>query len=149
MALARRPQKCESRASPAELERLTREQIGITLPPLGFPIGLAPATLIIEIGIILMTFYFLLYYREARLSSSFPAPATLFGVVGRTPLFRWVFRMVLLVPVIASGTLAWRSYWTMGVNVVFAVLTLGVECMIVREAWVQRGIKVRSTEGRC
>ena len=82
------------------------EQKALTLPWMGIPLGLVSATTFIELGLLLSTAYFWLFYREARLLESFPAPGTLFGVFTRTRPVREMFLFLVMIPPIAATLLA-------------------------------------------
>jgi hypothetical protein len=114
----------------SEADALLRDQANLTLPSVGVLVPLAPAATFVEISLVLLAVYFALYYREAKVSASFPAPATLFGVFSRTRLSRGVFSVLLLVPPVAAALLAQKSFWITSANVVPAVLIVLIAYMI-------------------
>ena len=117
----------------SEAEALIKEQTSVTLPSLGVPIGLIPATTIVEFGTLLSLLYFWLYYREARRSPRFPADATLFGVFARTCVTRSAFFFLSALPPAAATTLAWKSFWVTRENAVIAVFVV-VAAVLVQAA---------------
>ena len=116
----------------SETERLLKEGT-FTFPSIGVPLGIASTTLFAEIGLLLLTSYFWIWYREARVSPNFPASATLFGVLARSASSRFMFSVWIVLPPIAAALVAmpaiWLSYW----NVFFAILVIIVAFLIRRQ----------------
>lgn len=108
----------------SEIDFLIKESGKITFPWIGMPLGLRSGALFVEIGLLVSTLYFWLYYREARLSNNFPAHGTLFGVFARTRSSEIMFKAFLCVPPIAACLLAYRSFWATPINSFLAGLVL-------------------------
>lgn len=116
-----------------DLDPLLKEQSSLTVPSVGIPLTAIRAASLLEMALVLMTLYFWLYYREAKTSEHFPAPATLFAVFARTSLSRFIFNLLLLVPPAAAGLLANKSFWITPGNVVPAALVVLIALMIALE----------------
>lgn len=116
-----------------ELDPLLKEQSSMTVPTVGIPLTTVRAASLVEMALVLMALYFWLYYREAKASDSFPAPATLFAVFGRTRLSRVIFELLIFVPPTAAGLLASKSLWFTPWNFVPAALVVLIGSMIMLE----------------
>ena len=116
----------------SESERLLKEGT-FTFPSMGLPLGITSATLFVEIGLLLLTSYFWIWYREARLSPNFPASGTLFGALARSASSRLMFSLLIVSPPIAAALVAlstvWLTYW----NVFLAILVTIVAFLIRRQ----------------
>ena len=86
----------------SEAERLLKEA-SFTFPSIGVPLDITSTTLFVEIGLLLLTSYFWIWYREARVSRTFPASATLFGALARSASSRFMFSLLILLPPIAAA----------------------------------------------
>jgi hypothetical protein len=73
-----------------EGERLLKEAT-ITFPTFGIPVNAISGTLFIEAALLLLSAYFWIWYREARLSPTFPATGTVFGALARSKSSRLMF----------------------------------------------------------
>jgi len=113
-----------------DIESLLRESNKVTLPWIGMPLRLGSGVLFVEIGLLISTFYFWLYYREAQLSNNFPSDGTLFGVFFRTRFSSMMFEIFITIPAIAASLLAFRSFWITPINAFLAVLVLLAVCLI-------------------
>ncbi len=114
----------------SDIDDFYKDNAKVTLPWIGMPLGLASGTLFVEIGLLISTIYFWLYYREAQLSNNFPAKGTLFGVFFRTRFSIIMFELFVAIPAIAASLLAFRSFWITPVNAFLAVLVLLAVCLI-------------------
>lgn len=120
-------------AKEADADLLLKEQASLMLPSVGLSLTALRATSFVEMALVLMALYFWLYYREARSSENFPAPATLFGVFARTQLSRIIFSLLLMVPPVAAALLAEKSFWSTPANIIPAVLVVLIASMVVWE----------------
>jgi hypothetical protein len=114
----------------SEAERLLPS---FTLPSIGVSLDITSTTLFVEIGLLLLSSYFWIWYREARLSPNFPASGTLFGALARSASSRFMFSLLIALPPIAAALVALRtvglSYW----NVFLAILVTIVALLIERQ----------------
>jgi hypothetical protein len=117
----------------SELDPLLKEQSSVIISSVGVSVTAIRAASLVEMALVLMALYFWLYYREAKKSDSFPAPATLFSVFAGTTLSRTVFSILLLIPPVAAAFLAEKSFWITPANVVPAILVVIISYMIARE----------------
>jgi hypothetical protein len=111
----------------SDIEPLRKEISQITLPPLGVPLSIFFATIILEFGLFFSIVYFRTYQREARLSESFPGPGTLFSVFNRTLTYRIIFKFMISFPAVASALLAFCTinifpYYYVLLNFILAIL---------------------------
>jgi len=116
-----------------DLESIYKEQASITIPSIGMPIGLLPATLFLEIGLLLSLFYFWIWFKEGARSDNFPAPGTLFGALATSPLSRAIFLMLIVTAPVSSLLLAIKSYWSKPENAVVAALVIAFSCVVLRD----------------
>jgi len=116
----------------SEAERLLKEA-SFTFPSIGVPLDITSTTLFVEIGLLLLTSYFWIWYREARISPNFPASGTLFGALARSASSRFMFSLLILLPPIAAALVALRTVWLSYWNVFFAVLVTIVAFLIRRQ----------------
>lgn len=117
----------------SELDPLLREQQRIVLPPIGLPLSASHSATLVELALALIAMYFWLYYREARISDNFPAPATLFSIFARSKLTQLIFNLLLALPPISAGLLAQKSWWITPGNVIPAALVVLIGMMIALE----------------
>jgi len=114
----------------SESERLLKEGT-FTFPSMGLPLGITSATLFVEIGLLLLTSYFWIWYREARLSPNFPASGTLFGALARSASSRFMFSLLIVSPPIAAALVALSTFWLLSYwNVFLAILVTIVASLI-------------------
>jgi hypothetical protein len=106
------------------------KQAEYALPSIGAHVGIIFATTFVEIFLLALCCYFLIWYREAKLSTNFPATGTVFGALSRSPLSRFMFLVMLLLPAVASVLVAARSFWITAWNSVFAWLIVIVVFLI-------------------
>ena len=116
----------------SDTERLLKEA-SFTFPSIGVPLDITSATLFVEIGLLLLTSYFWIWYREARVSPNFPASATLFGALARSASSRFMFSVLIVLPPIAAALVAMRTIWLSYWNVFFAILVIIVAVLIRRQ----------------
>jgi hypothetical protein len=89
--------------------------------------------LLIEVALLLLTAYFWIWYREARVSPNFPVSGTLFGALARSASSRFMFSLLILLPPIAAALVALRTVWLSYWNVFFAILVIIVAFLINRQ----------------
>ena len=116
----------------SETERLLKERT-FTFPSIGVPLDITSATLLVEIGLLLLTSYFWIWYREARVSPNFPASATLFGALARSVSSRFIFSLLIALPPTAAALVALRTVWISYWNMFFAILVTVVAFLIRRQ----------------
>jgi uncharacterized membrane protein YfbV (UPF0208 family) len=122
----------------SEIDRPINEQIQFSLSPSAPLLTHKAAAIFVEIVILISLVYFYIFQYEAKQSSSFPAPATLFGVFNRRRLFKFIFYALLLFPPCAAIFLAvWSSYMTY-LNFFFAAMIIVVSFGIGKEYYGRR-----------
>lgn len=114
----------------SDVEIPLTEQTRFSLSPTALSLSLAAAPLFVEFVLLFSLIYFWLFQCEAQRSESYPAPATLFGVLYRTPLSQGIFFLLILIPPFAAAMLAMRSLSNTLLNVFIALMVLVIAFLI-------------------
>jgi hypothetical protein len=99
-------------------DEATKEFRQIPIPSLAYRLGLDGVVQAVDIVVLLSLFWFWLFEREARTSSSSPQPGTMFRAFGRSVSSRLSFYVLLCVPAFSVGWLAdktWNDHPVVGV----------------------------------
>ena len=124
---------------PVAYEELRVGHPTIQTPGVPLQIQLEAGSVLLEIGILLTGIYFWIFYREARVSSNFPASGTLFAAFRRTRASRVIFTLLIIAPALCSLVLAiWLSQYSfspyMKLILVPAILTICFTAVILQES---------------
>jgi hypothetical protein len=120
-------------------EELRLGQPTIQTPGISYQVQLEAGSVLLEIAVLLTVIYFWIFYEEARVSSTFPAPGSLFAAFGRRPASRLLFYILIAVPGICSLILAiWLSVYSsspyMKLTLVPALLTICLTLAILKSS---------------
>jgi hypothetical protein len=123
--------------NPTLVEQAILDETRINLPNAKTSLTLGTSTNLVELAILLSVFYFWLYQQEARRSSTFPAPGTLFGVFSQSRTSLIVFQLLVATPACCAALLASRSLRYVRISNIALGLLVFVLCFQI----LQTGIK--------
>src|SRR5439155_6477059 len=92
------------------LDALYKSRTTLSLSWIGTTVEIWYAVILVQTSMLLVFFYFWLFYREARISRTFPSGGTLFGALARTSLSRLVFLIFIATPPSFSASLVSQLY---------------------------------------
>jgi hypothetical protein len=120
-------------------EELRISQPTIQSPGISFQVQLEVGSVLLEIAMLLTVIYFWIFYEEARVSSTFGAPGSLFAAFNRKPAARLIFNILIAVPGICSLILAiWLSVYSfspyMKLTLIPALLTICLTLAILKSS---------------
>jgi len=123
------------------LDTLYKSRTTLSLSWIGATVEIWYAVILVQTSMLLVFFYFWLFYREARISPTFPSGGTLFGALARTSLSRLVFLVFVATPPSLSAILVSQLHsavWPRGIRfiilgAVLAALTFYISVSISRK----------------
>ena len=94
----------------AEAERLVKEA-SFTLPSIGIPLNVTISTQLVEVGLLLVTAYFLIGIEKRGPRRIFLPQGAIFGALARSTSSRIMFNLLIMLPPVAAALVAVKTFW--------------------------------------